>query len=557
MDFTRFMNKFNEIERQLSPTSALRLSFDNISPETEEPESKRLFGVPVPPFVSDKVVTWLEEEFTDPPIFYGDTLVLKKVENVRMIDRYNTKNPIVGTLYLTATHLIFVEPDTNKETWILHMHIASIEKLPLTTTGSPLLIRCKTFLSVTFVIPKDSECHDVYMSLVKLYQPVSINKLYCFNYQPVKDDLPKSAGWDFFKLENEFKRMRVPNDIWTLCSLNANYELCDTYPRQIYVPQEANTAMLIGSSRFRSKGRLPALTYLHSNKSTWSLSNRWLSKKIEPYPDISIAVKGKSPEISLSSFNQPGCNINPYLMCTNEKWQETLCNSKAESSKINSKRLQEIKLNPRKTMCEILAEFEKLQSKRRRDDDMRYRSKYNDQNVWAQQQQSIIANRSIYWDFVHSTSNPIKSMDSKPECVKKEKNIKIASEYDSQRMYDLLKPCVDWTPFMLKRKQRRIHHKIPVPCCPKTIKYIACRKCTKPSNLNSKKKICPRPSFSEYSRYVPLKRKELPRRKVEDMNPCDTTKHIAIKNRFKLPPDYTLGYFWDISKFKALGAHKI
>lgn len=51
------------------------------------------------------------------------------------------------------------------------MHIANIEKLPLTTTGSPLLIRCKTFLSVTFVIPKDSECHDVYTSLLKLYQP--------------------------------------------------------------------------------------------------------------------------------------------------------------------------------------------------------------------------------------------------------------------------------------------------------------------------------------------------------------------------------------------------
>lgn len=51
------------------------------------------------------------------------------------------------------------------------MHIANIEKLPLSTTGSPLLIRCKTFLSVTFVIPKDSECHDVYTSLMKLYQP--------------------------------------------------------------------------------------------------------------------------------------------------------------------------------------------------------------------------------------------------------------------------------------------------------------------------------------------------------------------------------------------------
>ncbi|XP_037941946.1 uncharacterized protein LOC119674861 [Teleopsis dalmanni] len=119
MDFTKFMNKFNEIERQLSPTSALRLSFDNISPETEEPEpNKRLWGVPVPPFVSEKVVSWIEEEFNEPPIYYNGNNVIKKVENVRMIDRYNSKNPTVGTLYLTATHLIFVEPDSNKETWV-------------------------------------------------------------------------------------------------------------------------------------------------------------------------------------------------------------------------------------------------------------------------------------------------------------------------------------------------------------------------------------------------------------------------------------------------------
>lgn len=41
-----------------------------------------------------------------------------------------------------------------------------------------------------------------------------------------------------------------------------------TDPRQIYVPAEATTAMLIGSSRFRSKARLPVLTYLHSNQAS-------------------------------------------------------------------------------------------------------------------------------------------------------------------------------------------------------------------------------------------------------------------------------------------------
>lgn len=39
-------------------------------------------------------------------------------------------------------------------------------------------------------------------------------------------------------------------------------------PRLIYVPTEATTVMLIGSSRFRSKARLPVLTYLHSNQAS-------------------------------------------------------------------------------------------------------------------------------------------------------------------------------------------------------------------------------------------------------------------------------------------------
>lgn len=45
-------------------------------------------------------------------------LVILQVENVRMLDRYNARKPSIGTLYLTATHLIFVDPDGKKETWV-------------------------------------------------------------------------------------------------------------------------------------------------------------------------------------------------------------------------------------------------------------------------------------------------------------------------------------------------------------------------------------------------------------------------------------------------------
>ncbi|XP_064637121.1 myotubularin-related protein 8-like isoform X3 [Lineus longissimus] len=194
-----------------------------------------------------------------------------QVENVRLLDRFNTRKPAVGTLYLTATHLIFVDPAGKKETWVLHMHIASVEKLPLTTAGSPLQIRCKTFLCVTFIIPRERDCHDVYTTLLKLSQPGRIGEtprtledLYAFHYTNPELTTPKSYGWDFFDLQSEYLRMGVPNENWVLTHINKDYEICDTYPRYLYVPQPASTAVLIGSSRFRSRGRLPVLSYLHS-----------------------------------------------------------------------------------------------------------------------------------------------------------------------------------------------------------------------------------------------------------------------------------------------------
>ena len=42
-----------------------------------------------------------------------------------------------------------------------------------------------------------------------------------------------------------------------------HFQLCDTYPSLLYIPASVSTHVLIGSSKFRSRGRLPALSYLH------------------------------------------------------------------------------------------------------------------------------------------------------------------------------------------------------------------------------------------------------------------------------------------------------
>ncbi|KAF2988322.1 hypothetical protein EK904_007635 [Melospiza melodia maxima] len=164
-----------------------------------------------------------------------------------------------GTLYLTATHLIYV--DTSAE--ILHHHISSVEKLPLTTAGYPLLIHCKNFHVAHFVIGQERDCHDVFTSLLKLSQPVKPEELYAFSYNPKMSKESREMGWKLIDLKLDYQRMGIPNDCWEITDINKDYEVCSTYPPEIVVPRAATKAVVMGSSRFRSRGRIPVLSYLY------------------------------------------------------------------------------------------------------------------------------------------------------------------------------------------------------------------------------------------------------------------------------------------------------
>ncbi|KAL1780554.1 myotubularin-related protein 6 [Sigmodon hispidus] len=184
-----------------------------------------------------------------------------KVEQVKLLDRFSTNNKsLTGTLYLTATHLLFIDAQ-QKETWILHHHIASVEKLALTTSGCPLVIQCKNFRIVHFIVPRERDCHDIYNSLLQLSKQAKYEDLYAFSYNPKQNDFERLKGWEVIDLAKEYKRMGVPNEYWKLSDANREYKVCETYPKELYVPRTASPPMIMGSSNFRSKGRLPVLSY--------------------------------------------------------------------------------------------------------------------------------------------------------------------------------------------------------------------------------------------------------------------------------------------------------
>ncbi|CAF4320788.1 unnamed protein product, partial [Adineta steineri] len=84
------------------------------------------------------------------------------VQNVRVVDRFNNRQHIIGTIFLTDKHLIFVDPEGKRETWILHSLILSADKLPTTQQGCPLRVRTKHFFSIEFIIPKERDCVELH-----------------------------------------------------------------------------------------------------------------------------------------------------------------------------------------------------------------------------------------------------------------------------------------------------------------------------------------------------------------------------------------------------------
>ncbi|XP_047392813.1 myotubularin-related protein 8 isoform X3 [Sciurus carolinensis] len=164
-----------------------------------------------------------------------DHITVPKVENVKLLDRYVGKKPANGILYLTATHLIYVEASAaaRKETWIALHHIATVEKLPITSMGCPLILR---------LLPED---------------------LYAFSYNPKSSKEMRENGWKLIDPISDFERMGVPNRYWTITDANRNYEICSTYPPEIVVPKSVTLGTVVGSSKFRSKERVPVLSYLY------------------------------------------------------------------------------------------------------------------------------------------------------------------------------------------------------------------------------------------------------------------------------------------------------
>lgn len=139
--------------------------------------------------------------------------------------------------------------------------------LPTSGIPSSIRIRCRDFTFVTFNFQDDKQAREAYDFIrTRTCKLGSVEKLYAFSHKPLKAEQGMD-GWDLYDARAEFKRQGVSEKSadkgWRISTINQDYTFCDTYPALLVVPSSVSDSTLKYAGPFRSRHRIPTLSYIH------------------------------------------------------------------------------------------------------------------------------------------------------------------------------------------------------------------------------------------------------------------------------------------------------
>ncbi|CCE64795.1 hypothetical protein TPHA_0I02940 [Tetrapisispora phaffii CBS 4417] len=276
-----------------------------------------------------------------------DYIKVTKVDDVILHRRGNS---FKGTLHLTTHHLIFASESLSREFWVSYPIITSVFKnkgsalfskekvyketnlvnndivtnelnnftnlntLNITTnenvnkwyegrdlwsfTNIKIIGKDYTVFSIDFLFEEDAK--NVYDTLLKLTVLDDISQLYAFIYKPNKTELQYNS-WDIYDEVSEFSRQGLDLESescpWRISSINCDYDFSKTYPDKIIVPRNVSDSTLKYASKYRSKERIPVLSYFYKkNKCS-------IIRAAQPLPGLTKQRSIQDETLVLSSFN--------------------------------------------------------------------------------------------------------------------------------------------------------------------------------------------------------------------------------------------------------------
>ncbi|XP_025925182.1 myotubularin-related protein 2 isoform X1 [Apteryx rowi] len=200
----------------------------------------------------------------EPPLLPGET-IKDMAKDVTYICPFT--GAIRGTLTVTNYRLYFKSMERDPP-FVLDASLGVINRVEKIGGASSrgensygLEIVCKDIRNLRFAHkPEGRTRRSIFENLMKYAFPVSNNlPLFAFEYKEV---FPEN-GWKVYDPVWEYRRQGIPNESWRLTKINERYELCDTYPAILVVPVNIPDEELKRVASFRSRGRIPVLSWIH------------------------------------------------------------------------------------------------------------------------------------------------------------------------------------------------------------------------------------------------------------------------------------------------------
>nr|XP_045584649.1 myotubularin-related protein 2-like isoform X2 [Procambarus clarkii] len=176
--------------------------------------------------------------------------------------------PRKGTLSVTNYRLYFRSPDSDPpfELKVPLGVVSRIEKVGGANTSRGensygIEIFCKDIRNLRFAHKQENHSRRMVTEKLLQYAFPASHKLPFFAFEYC-EQYPEN-GWSVYEPIAELKRQGLPNESWRITRINELYELCETYPAVWAVPAAASDNDLRNVAAFRSRGRIPVLSWIH------------------------------------------------------------------------------------------------------------------------------------------------------------------------------------------------------------------------------------------------------------------------------------------------------
>ncbi|XP_073193883.1 phosphatidylinositol-3,5-bisphosphate 3-phosphatase MTMR2 isoform X5 [Lepidochelys kempii] len=245
-------------------------------------------------------------EMEEPPLLPGET-IKDMAKDVTYICPFT--GAVRGTLTVTNYRLYFKSMERDPP-FVLDASLGVINRVEKIGGASSrgensygLEIVCKDIRNLRFAHkPEGRTRRSIFENLMKYAFPVSNNlPLFAFEYREV---FPEN-GWKVYDPILEYRRQGIPNESWRITKINERYELCDTYPAILVVPVNIPDEELKRVASFRSRGRIPVLSWIHPES-----------------------------QATITRCSQPMVGVSGKRSKEDEKYLQSIMDSNAQSHKI-------------------------------------------------------------------------------------------------------------------------------------------------------------------------------------------------------------------------------